>query len=95
MSEVCHDGLFVLFKDTLYRVCWPIISEFQTLAAQYGGRASFLTLEQSNFPAITKAYDISIMPTTIYFQNGTHIATFVGHNRQGFKDFIEKYASAT
>ncbi|KAK2075523.1 hypothetical protein QBZ16_002545 [Prototheca wickerhamii] len=62
---------------------------------EYGDRASFLTLEQNYFPAITKEYDISIMPTTIYFQNGTRIATFVGNNRQGFRDFIEKYVSAT
>ena len=92
---MCHDGRFVLFKDALYSTCRPIVSEFQTLAAQYGDRASFLTLEQNYFPAITKEYDISIMPTTIYFQNGTRIATFVGNNRQGFRDFIEKYASAT
>ena len=94
MSEICHNGLFVLFKDTMYSTCRPIISEFQTAAAQHD-RAFFLTLEQSSFPDITKWYNISIMPTTIYFQNGTHIATFVGNNRQGFRDFIEKYASAT
>ena len=87
--------MFILFKACHYVSCQSIVAEFETLAAQYGDRASFLILDQDQFPDIAKEYGVRAMPLTIYFRNGARTANYIGTNRPKIRNFIKEYAPAT
>ena len=95
LSQDCEVRMFVMYVSYLFNQVRYMIPEFETLAAQYGDRVSFLILKQEDFPDFARGYGVHTMPHTIYFQNGTRVADFAGSNKEKFRDFIAKYASAT
>ena len=87
--------MFVLFLSFHRDAGQQITKEFQTFAAQYGDRMSFLIVDQDRFPAIIEDYGIYTMPYTVYFQSGTRMAGTINGNSKKYRDFITKYAPAT
>jgi thioredoxin 1 len=91
-TELKYEGLVVLdFFATWCRPCKMIAPILEKLATEYSN-AHFFKIDVDESPDVSQEYEVSAMPTVLYFKNGVKIGSVVGANVPQIKSLVEANA---
>lgn len=83
------DKLVVVdFFATWCGPCKMIAPMIEKFAEQYIEQATFLKVDVDQVPDLAQKYDVSAMPTLVFFKNGNELTRVVGANMAAVKQNI-------
>lgn len=71
--------------------CKKIQPLFEQLSAQYGEKASFLTVDVDDFDAISSKYKVAMMPTFLVVQKDQVLGTYRGSGEPQLETFLKEH----
>ncbi|CAH6723210.1 thioredoxin-2 [[Candida] jaroonii] len=87
-EALTHSGLVVVdFFATWCAPCKFIAPVFDKLSEEYKS-AKFIKVDVDDLSTIAEKYEISSMPTILYFKGGEVVARYVGANPTGIHQVI-------
>lgn len=91
-DALTHDGLVVVdFFATWCGPCKMIAPLLDKFAAEYPA-AKFIKVDVDEFGEISQEYEITSMPTVLFFKDGKVINKIIGANPGALKQFISSNA---
>lgn len=91
-DALTHDGLVVVdFFATWCGPCKMIAPLLDKFSAEYSS-AKFIKVDVDEFGEIAQEYEVSSMPTVIFFKGGKIINKVIGANPAALKQFISANA---